>query len=102
MYKINIYDKNVFLKSEIFVNQDHAISWSNEQKEKTGYDYEIVDLSLDVEWVREDIRKKRAKEYPKINDLVEAIVEHIKENRPEKLNQLQAERIAIKAKYPLP
>jgi hypothetical protein len=34
MYKINIYDKNVFLKSEIFVNQDHAISWSNEQKEK--------------------------------------------------------------------
>jgi hypothetical protein len=45
---------------------------------------------------------RRKKEYPTIQDCIEALVESAAENRPEKLAALQAVREAVKAKYPKP
>ena len=61
---------------------------------------EIINLSLDPAWVEQDISQKREKEYPSINQVVEALIEAIAENRPAKLNQIQALRQAVKNKYP--
>ena len=61
---------------------------------------EIINLSLDPAWVDQDISQKREKEYPAINLVVEALIEAIAENRPAKLNQIQALRQAVKNKYP--
>ena len=61
---------------------------------------EIINLSLDPVWVEQDISQKREKEYPSINQVVEALIEAIAENRPAKLNQIQALRQAVKNKYP--
>lgn len=42
----------------------------------------------------------RIKEYPSIDELVVAIWEDIIEKRPEAKDKLQAQRVAVKLKYP--
>ena len=59
------------------------------------------DLNQDTDWIKKDAQRKREKEYPSINQVVEALIEHIKENRPEKLNEIHALRMNVKSKYPI-
>jgi len=63
------------------------------------YTTEIKDLSLDVEFMAAKINEKRKKEYPEINDVIEALLE-VHEGRPEKLTEIMLKREAIKIKYP--
>jgi len=44
---------------------------------------EIIDLSLDVEYVKDEARAKRRKEYPSLEEMVEALLDD-KEGKPQK------------------
>jgi hypothetical protein len=67
---------------------------------KSEFEYEIVDLSLDPEFVRSEIKQKRFNEYPSELEIIEALMENL-EGRPEKLAEVAAKRLTVKAKYPL-
>lgn len=60
----------------------------------------IENLSLNPEWVEKKAIENRKLEYPPIDSVVEALIEHIAEGRPQKLQEIQAQREAIKIKYP--
>jgi hypothetical protein len=62
---------------------------------------EIVDLSLDANYVNEEIREKRKREYPSVESVIEALMEEV-EGRPEKLTEILMDRAEIKLKYPKP
>ena len=61
---------------------------------------EIIDLSKDEKWVEKDVQEKRKKEYPNETEVIEAIIEHLMEGKPQKLKEIQSKREAIKIKYP--
>lgn len=65
----------------------------------SSYDFEISEI-LSTEQLNEEIKHKRKMEYPKIDEVVESLIELLIEGRPEKSNEIQAARIAIKNKYP--
>jgi len=60
---------------------------------------EIKDLSLDVEFMAAKVNENRKKEYPNIDEVIEALLE-VHEGRPEKLTGIMLKREAIKIKYP--
>lgn len=62
---------------------------------KSDWRYEIEDLSANVDFQREQVTQKRLAEYPSQLDIIEAMLDG-------GLDDLQAERIAIKEKYPYP
>lgn len=64
-----------------------------------NYQFEISEI-LSVEQLNEEVRQKRRIEYPQVEQVVESLVELIFENRPQKSNEIQAARIAVKNKYP--
>lgn len=76
------------------------------QKEDWGktkkIEIELLDLLKDYETQLEICYEKRVKEYPRFEELIEGMVEHIAEDRPEKLKLLQEKRLEIKKKYPKP
>jgi hypothetical protein len=47
-------------------------------------------------------QKNRRNEYPALEDMIVALVEDLREGRPEALQALMAKRAIIKAKYPKP
>lgn len=63
--------------------------------------YEIEDLSKNEEYVLSELKEKRRKEYPSVSEVIEALLESITENRPEKLNAIIQKRQEVKTKYPL-
>ncbi len=65
----------------------------------SNYQFEISEI-LSTEQLNEEIKLKRRLEYPKIDEVVESLIELLIEGRPEKSNEIQALRIAIKNKYP--
>lgn len=65
----------------------------------SNYKFEISEI-LSTEQLNEEIRHKRRMEYPKIDEVVESLVELLIEGRPEKSNEIQTLRVAIKNKYP--
>lgn len=66
-----------------------------------NYYLEVIDTQS-VEYASANYALLRAKEYPSINDMTVALWESVVENRHESKNALQAQRQAVKAKYPKP
>lgn len=68
------------------------------------YSYEIIDLLIDPEWIAQKRLDDRKAAYNRDGvtqeALLEALVEHIKENRPDKLNALQLKRNKVKLEIP--
>jgi len=60
---------------------------------------EIIDLSLDVEYVKDEARAKRRKEYPSLEEMVEALLDD-KEGKPQKLVKILKQRDDADKKYP--
>jgi hypothetical protein len=67
------------------------------------------ELEIDAEWARllsvyaaAEYARLRVLEYPGLDALVVALWEHVIEGRPEFSAELQALRLAVKAKYPKP
>jgi hypothetical protein len=80
----------------------------------SGLDYQgegapPSELEIDAEWARllsvyaaAEYARLRVLEYPGLDALVVALWEHVIEGRPEFSAELQALRLAVKAKYPKP
>lgn len=102
MFRVNIFKSinGEFIGRELFKDSTHASNWIIDEAVKTGFYYEIVDLENDSGWVEEDIKQKRKKEYPSVEEIAEAVMEHLMENKSQKLQELQTQREAIKLKYP--
>lgn len=64
-----------------------------------NYQFEISEI-LSIDQLNDEIRQKRRAGYPQIEEVVEALVELILENRPQKSNEIQTARMAVKNKYP--
>ncbi len=92
--------------NDICATIEDANKWASDISNhltKLGVSFSVegpIDLKQDTAWVEQDAQKKREKEYPSINQVMEALIEAVAENRPQKLNQIQALRQAIKDKYP--
>jgi hypothetical protein len=81
----------------IWLSEGQANEWWG----KSGqYTIEIVDLDQDSSYQADLVRQKRAAEYPTIIECIEALLESLTENRPEKLEEIKTRRAAVKAKYP--
>lgn len=67
-------------------------------------EYEIIekDLSQDYDWLLQECYRNRRSEYPTQDEIIEALMEKLGENRSEKFQELHDRRIAIKQKYPKP
>lgn len=63
------------------------------------YEAQVIDLSVDADFILSKVHEARKKEYPSELDVIEAIMED-KDGRPEKLALVTAKRLAVKAKYP--
>ena len=106
MFKVNISNSSKNLSwSAKFPTEVEANEWLQKQIGKphrlpVESAYEIINLSLDPEWVEKDIQEKRRKEYPGELEVIEALREAVAENRPQKLQEIQAKIEAIKIKYP--
>ncbi len=106
MFKVNISNSSKNLSwSAKFSTEVEANEWLQKQIGKphrlpVESSYEIINLSLDTEWVEKDIQGKRRKEYPSTEEIAEAVIEHLMEHRPQKLQELQSKREAVKLKYP--
>jgi hypothetical protein len=87
---------------------DDPTAWIADQVSKKAwgepgkYTVEVIDLESDLEWKCEQCRLNRKNEYPTEAECSEALLEMLMENRPEKIAQLQAVRVAVKNKYPMP
>lgn len=68
-------------------------------KHDENYEFEVSEI-LSIDQLNEEIKYKRRMEYPRIDEVVESLIELLIEGRPEKSNEIQAARIAIKNKYP--
>jgi len=90
----------------VFNTLEEATTWMNQQKTKPGRSEEEatyigpIDLTQDDEWVNEQVKQKRQAEYPDVYEVIEALMESIVEGRDQKLQEVQAKRIAVKNKYP--
>jgi len=62
------------------------------------YDVQI-DKILSTEEINAEINHQRRLAYPQPHDVIEALVEHIMEGRSEKINEIQAKRLAVKNIY---
>lgn len=66
---------------------------------------EEIEIELErllVSWNASEYQRRRAAEYPRIDELIVALWESTVEGRPATAAELQALREAIKAKYPKP
>jgi hypothetical protein len=109
MFKAELRDLtsgDVWGRNSYYENESDALAWVNNVKAKLeakGRTVEVIgplDLRNDADWVDKNIKEKRKKEFPSVEDMVEALVEAVAENKPQKLNQLQTLRQAVKNKYP--
>ena len=70
------------------------------QPSQSEIDEEIV--RLQAEYDAQDYARNRQAEYPSINDLIVALWENVVEERASAVVSLEADRQAIKTKYPKP
>jgi hypothetical protein len=87
-----------------WVGEDYAgLAWYSSDVPKP------TEAEIDAEWARllsvyaaAEYARLRVLEYPGLDALVVALWEHVIEGRPEFSAELQALRLAVKAKYPKP
>lgn len=68
---------NEIFQTELFLTNEMAVAWGENQKAKFGYNYEIDDLKENPEKFKEYALKDRKKEYPPIDEMVIAIFQHL-------------------------
>ena len=102
MKRISLVDDLGNLYWHDYEDDQEAIKFENnfkDMKHFSNYTKEIKDLSLDVEFMVAKVNENRKKEYPNIDEVIEALLE-VHEGRPEKLTEIMLKREAIKIKYP--
>jgi hypothetical protein len=65
---------NEVLKTELFLTNDMAVKWGEEQRAKYGYNYEIDDLKTIPEYFNKYAKEKRKKDYPPQDEMLYALI----------------------------
>lgn len=65
-------------------------------------DLKAILALLKTKSVEENYVEERLREYPPLQDLIVALVEHVVEGRSESLDKIKIKREEVKAKYPKP
>ena len=100
---MNLKNNSYGYMEDIFEDQKIADKWIAKMRQDpdfTNIEPEIIDLSLDVNYMNKFIQGKRRDEYPDISEVIEALLEEA-EDRPEKLINILMKRQEVKEKYPL-
>ena len=80
-----------------------GLEWySSDVPKPSEAEIEAERLRLHAEWQATEYQRQRAEEYPGLDALTVALWENLVEGRTEFSADLQAIRLAIKAKYPRP
>jgi hypothetical protein len=87
-----------------WVGEDYAgLAWySSDVPKPTEAEIDAERARLHAVWEAQDYARKRAEEYPGLDQLLVALWEAQIEGRPATAQDLQALREAVKAKYPKP
>ena len=94
--------------SGTFETFDKASAWLESSKKKPGRTPDVakyegpIDLSQDISFLKEDIKNKRLREYPCMEETVEAMFESMVEGKSQKLEEIMIKRSEVNKKYPLP
>jgi hypothetical protein len=87
----------------VWVGTDYAgLDYQGEGAPPSELEIEAERARLIAEWHAAEYARLRALEYPGLDALTVALWEHLLEGRTEFSADLQAIRLAIKAKYPKP
>jgi hypothetical protein len=86
-----------------WVLRGDLIEWlDSEQTEPTKAEIDTEVARLQVEHDAQEYARNRQAEYPSINDLIVALWENVVEERASAVISLEADRQAVKTKYPKP
>ena len=77
---------------------DNELVWKSVLPQPSVADCEAAHLS----WEAKEYARNRRAEYPSINDLIVALWENVVEERASAVISLEADRQAVKTKYPKP
>lgn len=100
-YRVTIKESKDSEKSEteLFLYEDDAKAYAKQEREN-GKHCEITDLKKNKQWINEQALKNRKKEYPPLEEMIEALFDD-KEGDSTKLEEIKQKRALVKQKYPL-
>jgi len=76
--------------------------WTSASPQPTEAAIEAAHNEWQAEWDAQEYARNRQAEYPSINDLIVALWENVVEERASAVVSLEADRQAVKTKYPKP
>ena len=90
--------------AKVSVNADDLdqITWHDGTAEISKADIQAKMAELQTAYDAQDYARSRQEEYPSLNDLIVALWENVVEERAAAVISLEADRQAIKTKYPKP
>lgn len=107
MFKVNISNSSKNLSwSAKFPTEVEANEWLQKQIGKphrlpVESVYEIINLSLDPEWIEKDIQEKRKKESPSLEEKIDALIASSRGDNSKLIEVIQKIE-ALEIKYPEP
>lgn len=84
----------------IFAEKSGVLEWLDGQPPPSQMDLDAAALEYQMHLDASLYQRQRKEEYPPMHELVVALWEHLVEGRSEMATKLQAQRDAVKAKYP--
>jgi len=76
--------------------------WNSASPQPTEVEIEAAHAEWQAEYDAQEYARNRQAEYPSINDLIVALWENVVEERASAVISLEADRQAVKTKYPKP
>ncbi len=76
--------------------------WNSALPKPSEAEIETANAEWQAEYDAQEYARNRQAEYPSINDLIVALWENVVEERASAVVSLEADRQAVKAKYPKP
>jgi len=80
----------------------YIAEWKSAQPQPSVVEIESAHNEWKAEYDTQEYARNRQEEYPSINDLIVALWENVVEERASAVVSLEADRQAVKTKYPKP
>ena len=100
-------EKLGFKLDDDFILQDNSdgqgtfiSAWTSAQPQPSVSEIEAAHAEWKSEWGAQEYARNRKEEYPPLNDLIVALWERVVEERIAAVTELEAQRQAVKTKYP--
>jgi len=74
--------------------------WYSDKPQPSESEIEAAHIEWKTEWDAQEYARNRKEEYPPLNDLIVALWERVVEERIAAVTELEAQRQAVKTKYP--